>query len=91
MAAEPVAKRRRLSPPGDNVPGFANWDLEHSYEQKRRKGKKDKPERLLVKKGDDWKEDERLKEVARLEAEGANDDESMASDEDEKDLSLIHI
>ncbi|KAK4561641.1 hypothetical protein LTR86_004320 [Recurvomyces mirabilis] len=91
MATEPAAKRRRLSPSGDNVPGFANWDLEQSYEQKRRKGKKDKDERLLVKSGDDWKEDERLKEVARLEAESANDDDSMDSDEDEKDSGVADL
>ncbi|KAK5118384.1 hypothetical protein LTR62_002898 [Meristemomyces frigidus] len=91
MATERSAKRRRLSPPGDSVPGFATWNLEQDYEQRQRKGKKKEGERLLVKKADGWKEDERLKEVARLEAEAAKDDSDQASEADEQDSGVADL
>ena len=54
MAAERAPKRRRLSPRDSNgasIPGFAKWDLEQDYEQRRRKNKtKDESTRLPIKK-----------------------------------------
>ncbi|KAK3064171.1 hypothetical protein LTR53_018596, partial [Teratosphaeriaceae sp. CCFEE 6253] len=71
MAAERIAKRRRLSPPDDtqsSVPGFAKWNIEQDYEQRPRKSKKDKAkgDKLLVKTaGGEWEENERLKAIPK--------------------------
>lgn len=63
MATEPIVKRRRLSPPtdkGEDVPGFAKWNLEQDYEQRPRKGKKDaKHEKLPVKTAEGWQKNAR--------------------------------
>lgn len=75
MAMERASKRRRLTPPVDNLPGFAQVDLENDYEQRLRKKQlktKDK-ERLPVKKEASWVGDER-----HLDA----DDHHNASDQD---------
>lgn len=50
MAREPAAKKRRLSPPGDDgnpAPGFTRWNLEQDYEKRARKGKKDEKSKKL--------------------------------------------
>lgn len=53
MAREPAAKKRRLSPPGDDgraAAGFTRWNLEQDYEKRARKGKKeDKNKKLPIK------------------------------------------
>ncbi|KXL46476.1 hypothetical protein M433DRAFT_641 [Acidomyces richmondensis BFW] len=58
--AEPAVKKRRLSPSGPHgLPGFAQWDLEHAYEQRVRKKKKEISEKLPVRTAEGWKENER--------------------------------
>ena len=56
MAREPAAKKRRLSPPGDDrnaATGFTRWNLEQDYEKRARKGKKDdKHKKLPIKTAD---------------------------------------
>ncbi|TKA82799.1 hypothetical protein B0A55_01793 [Friedmanniomyces simplex] len=96
MAAERVSKRRRLSPPDGGkgtVPGFAQWDIEQDYEQRSRKGKKDKGEKLLVRTAEGWKENQRLKEAEQnaanedadsFLASGGEDDDSGVADVEPK-------
>ncbi|KAK5726569.1 hypothetical protein LTR15_002454 [Elasticomyces elasticus] len=89
MAAERTAKRRRLSPPGDSVPGFAQWNIEQDYESRPRKDKKDKKsDKLLVKTAEGWKENERLKKVV-LEDDDA--DSFLASDDDAGDSGVADV
>jgi len=50
MAREPAAKKRRLSPPGDDgapATGFTRWNLEQDYEKRARKGKKEEKNKKL--------------------------------------------
>ncbi|KAK3704364.1 hypothetical protein LTR37_013917 [Vermiconidia calcicola] len=80
MAVERAAKRRRLSPAGENgatVPGFAKWNLEQDYEQRPRKNKKKEKDRLPVRKEAGWVEQQA---DGREEAEVSEDD----YEEDEK-------
>ncbi|KAK0255185.1 hypothetical protein LTS09_009941 [Friedmanniomyces endolithicus] len=86
MAVERTTKRRRLSPPNESksaVPGFAQWDIEQNYEQRSRKGKKDKSEKLLVRTTDGWKENQRLKEAERKDVDGDADSFLASGDEGE--------
>lgn len=58
--AEPAVKRRKLSPPGTSVPGFAKWNLEQDYEQRpRKRSEKKKAEKLPVKTAEGWEENAR--------------------------------
>ncbi|KAK3633172.1 hypothetical protein LTR56_015948 [Elasticomyces elasticus] len=89
MAAERTAKRRRLSPPSEAVPGFAQWNIEQDYESRPRKDKKDKKsDKLLVKTAEGWKENERLKKVV-LEEDDA--DSFLASDDDAGDSGVADV
>ncbi|KAK1063022.1 hypothetical protein LTR74_009846 [Friedmanniomyces endolithicus] len=93
MAVERTTKRRRLSPPNESksaVPGFAQWDIEQNYEQRSRKGKKDKSEKLLVRTTDGWKENQRLKDAEQNDiAEDA--DSFLASGDDGEDSGVADV
>ncbi|KAK4546631.1 hypothetical protein LTR36_001848 [Oleoguttula mirabilis] len=86
--AEHTAKRRRLSPPGDGaaVPGFAKWNIEQDYENRPRKNKKDKAEKLLVKTAEGWQENER-----HVAVEAENDADSFLASDDEKDSGVADL
>ena len=82
MVAEPASKRRKLSPPAANaVPGFAKWNLEQDYEQRPRKGKEKKSEKLPVKTAEGWKENERA--VAEEKQKDDDADSFLASEEED--------
>ncbi|KAI6914012.1 hypothetical protein D0867_04269 [Hortaea werneckii] len=84
MAPEPANKRRKLSPPTNNVPGFAKWNLEQDYEQRPRKRKDAKSEKLPVKTAEGWKENQRQEpEDARQEQD--DDADSFLASGDEGD------
>ncbi|KAK5174829.1 uncharacterized protein LTR77_001912 [Saxophila tyrrhenica] len=83
MAVERATKRRRLSPPVEEVPGFAKVDLEQDYQQRLRKKQqksKDK-DRLPVKKEAAWVGDERHQAADEAPSESEQDeDEEEAKD-----------
>ncbi|WPH03061.1 nucleolar complex-associated protein 3 [Acrodontium crateriforme] len=97
MATEPVAKRRRLSPPVENgrggVPGFAKWNLEQDYEKRARKStKKDvKHEKLPVKTAEGWQKNEKDAEEAVEEEKDDDKDSFMASDDEDGDSGVADI
>ncbi|KAK1064379.1 hypothetical protein LTR48_009567, partial [Friedmanniomyces endolithicus] len=64
---------------------FAKWDLEQDYEQRQRKGKKEKSEKLLVKTSEGWKEDQVLEVRRQQEAENEDADSFMASGDEDQD------
>ncbi|KAI5357158.1 putative nucleolar complex-associated protein [Septoria linicola] len=81
--AEPATKRRRLSPPGDRTPGFANYDLEQDYAERlaKRKQKDKKQDKLLVK-----TQDGRIVENPRVDAPQADEEDAdsfMASNDED--------
>lgn len=94
--AEPVAKKRRLSPPEDArraVPGFAQWDLEQKYEQRVRKRQNgEKQDKLLVKtaEGKVTANPRMIQEDVNKE-ELEDDDSFLASDDDEGDSGIADL
>jgi nucleolar complex protein 3 len=86
MAREPAAKKRRLSPPGDDgapAAGFTRWNLEQDYEKRARKGKKDeKNKKLPIKTADGYIVDQEEAEPAPLQDDDA--DSFLASDDGEE-------
>jgi nucleolar complex protein 3 len=96
IMAEPVAKKRRISPPQQTngaVPGFAKWDLEQDYEKRSRSRKKDeKREKLMVKTSEG-----KVTVNPRMEEEEANnkaisdDDSFLASDDGEGDSGVADL
>ncbi|KAM0716382.1 hypothetical protein Q7P37_007827 [Cladosporium fusiforme] len=90
MAREPAAKKRRLSPPGDDAKsahGFTRWNLEQDYEKKARKGKKDeKNNKLPIKTAEgDIVQQEREPEVAQQDDDA---DSFLASDDGEEEAQV---
>ncbi|KAK0818087.1 hypothetical protein LTR91_017232 [Friedmanniomyces endolithicus] len=93
MAVERNTKRRRLSPPNESktaVPGFAQWDIEQNYEQRSRKGKKDKSEKLLVRTTDGWKENQRLKDAEQKDID-EDADSFLASGDEAEDSGVADV
>ncbi|KAK0911092.1 hypothetical protein LTR02_003530 [Friedmanniomyces endolithicus] len=93
MAVERNTKRRRLSPPNESktaVPGFAQWDIEQTYEQRSRKGKKDKSEKLLVRTTDGWKENQRLKDAEQKDID-EDADSFLASGDEAEDSGVADV
>jgi nucleolar complex protein 3 len=94
--AEPVAKKRRISPSEQTngaVPGFAKWDLEQDYEKRSRSRKKDeKREKLMVKTSEG-----KITANPRMEEEDAytkvigDDDSLLASDDGEGDSAVADL
>ncbi len=84
MATERAVKRRKLSPPGDDLPGFAQVDLENDYEQRLRKKqqKTKEKDRLPVKKEAAWVGDERHQNADHVpsesDSEGGEQDSGIA-------------
>jgi len=94
MASEPLTKRRRLSPPengGKVVPGFARWNLEQDYEQRPRKGKKEKSEKLPVKTAEGWKHSERHEDTRKDPEQGAEDADSFLASDDNQDSGVADV
>jgi nucleolar complex protein 3 len=89
MAQEPAVKRRRLSPPEENLPGFTKWNLEQDYENRARKKKKeDKHKRLPIKTaGGEVVEHEAVPEAAK----DADDADSFLASDDEADSGIADI
>ena len=86
MAREPAAKKRRLSPPGDDrapAAGFTRWNLEQDYEKRARKGKKEeKNKKLPIKTADGYIVDQEEAEPAP--AQDDDVDSFLASDDGEE-------
>jgi len=86
MAREPAAKKRRLSPPGDDgapAAGFTRWNLEQDYEKRARKGKKEeKNKKLPIKTADGYIVDQEEVEPAPVHDDDA--DSFLASDDGEE-------
>ena len=88
MAREPAAKKRRLSPPGDDrnaSTGFTRWNLEQDYEKRARKGKKDddKHKKLPIKTADGDLVDQEEPEPAPQDDDA---DSFLASDDGEEEV-----
>lgn len=85
MAREPAAKKRRLSPPGDDgapATGFTRWNLEQDYEKRARKGKKEeKNKKLPIKTADGYIVDQEEPEPA---PQDDDVDSFLASDDGEE-------
>ena len=85
MAREPAAKKRRLSPPGDDgasAAGFTRWNLEQDYEKRARKGKKEeKNKKLPIKTADGYIVDQEEPEPAPQDDDA---DSFLASDDGEE-------
>lgn len=88
MAREPAAKKRRLSPPGDDgtaATGFTRWNLEQDYEKRARKGKKDeKNKKLPIKTADGYIVDQEEREPAPA-PQDDDADSFLASDDGEEE------
>jgi nucleolar complex protein 3 len=86
MAREPAAKKRRLSPPGDDgapAAGFTRWNLEQDYEKRARKGKKEeKNKKLPIKTADGYIVDQEEVEPTPVQDDDA--DSFLASDDGEE-------
>lgn len=93
MAREPAAKKRRLSPPGDDAksaPGFTRWNLEQDYEKRARKGKKeDKNKRLPIKtaEGDIVQQEEKEPEVTQKD----DDEDSFLASDDGEEVQQVQV
>lgn len=88
MAREPAAKKRRLSPPGDEAngaPGFARWNLEQDYEKRARKGKKEaKNQKLPIKTAEGAVVEQEEKAPAPVQKDD-DEDSFLASDDGEEE------
>ncbi|EMC98952.1 hypothetical protein BAUCODRAFT_31228 [Baudoinia panamericana UAMH 10762] len=94
MAVEPASKRRRLSPSKEGngpVPGFAKWDLEQEYQQRRQKKEKSKNDKLLVRTEKGWEEHERLNESHARNASPQDDEDSMLASGDDEDSGVADL
>lgn len=85
---ERSAKRRRILPSADpGLPGFAQVDLEQDYLKRSQKKRKDESNRLMVKKGGKWIEDER----AQPTVQETKDEELGADDSDGEDSGVADV
>ncbi|OQN98010.1 hypothetical protein B0A48_16316 [Cryoendolithus antarcticus] len=88
MAQEPAPKRRRLSPPGDALPGFTKWNLEQDYENRSRKSKKDAQHKKLPIKTADG---EIIEQAPEPETTKDEDADSFLASDDEVDSGVADV